>query len=420
MKKIHILFVFNAICLTSMMAFLPVAGPIVRKLGMQEWHSGLVVGISGLFWMLFSRFWGKRSDIYGRRIILLYATFGYGIAYVLLALFLQQALKGHWALLFVVPMFIALRAFIGGFYSAIPPVSAAQVADLTTGHERTSAMAVLGAASGIGMILGPLLGGILGKYNLVLPLYFAAALPFFAWLFLALNLKEPKKHVAISANPIKLTDIRLRVPILTSFLASSSVYTAQVCIGFFGLDALKLSTSGAAELSGYAMGVVGVTLIGAQIMVSKLKQIAAFRWLILGAGVSALGFVLVTLWVEPKGLIISYMIMAAGLGMVFPAMQTLAANAVSSKEQGVAAGSVAMAQGLSMVMAPLVSTLLYELSPFLPFLSAALLLLLLLVYVARQPKQSVNETAIGWGGVSLAASVYAFFGGFFAALFARI
>lgn len=79
-----------------------------------------------------------------------------------------------------------------------------------------------------------------------------------------------------------------------------------------------------------------------------------------------------------------------------------------------------MAQGLFMLMAPLVSTLLYELSPFLPFLSAALLLLLLLVYVARQPKQSVNETAIGWGGVSLAASVYAFFGGFFAALFAQI
>lgn len=378
MTQIRTLVIFNIICLTSMMAFLPVVGPIVRELGMQEWHSGLVVAVSGIFWMLFARIWGRASDQHGRRAILLLATLGYGISYALLSVFLSQALHSTWSLLLVVSGFILLRACIGSFYAAIPPVSAAEVADVTTTEQRTSGMAILGAANGVGMIIGPVLGGIIGQYDLILPLYFAAALPFLACLFVYFGLPKHEHHTPIKSDPIKITDPRLRLPVFSAFLASSSVYTAQICIGFFGLDILNLSSKGAAELSGYAMGAVGVSLIIVQIMVSKLKNVLPVYWLMLGSAVSASGFILVTLWTQPVGLMVSYAIMAAGLGMVFPSFQSLASQAVGEHEQGVAAGSVSSAQGLSMVIAPLVSTFFYEINPFLPFLSAAVLLFLLL------------------------------------------
>lgn len=388
MQQVRILLIFNIINVAAMMAFLPVIGPIVRELGMQEWHSGMIVAISGLFWMLLSRAWGKASDEYGRRLILLCSTAGYGLFYVLLSLFLDHAMGTGWSLILIVGGFVVLRAFIGGFYAAIPPVSAAQIADVTTAEKRISGMAILGAANGVGMVIGPILGGLISQYSLILPLYLASTLPFLSWLFIYFGLSKTKQCNPIKSNPIKITDPRLRLPVLTAFLASSCVYTAQICIGFYGLDVLHLNAKGAAELSGYAMGSVGVTLIVVQIAVSRLKHIQPIYWLILGSVLSASGFILVTLWTQYTGMIVSYAVMASGLGMIFPAFQALASHAVGQHEQGVAAGSVSTAQGLSMIIAPLVSTFFYELSPFLPFLSAAFLLCLLLSYAAVQSRKT--------------------------------
>lgn len=387
MPQIRTLFLFNAVCLTSMMAFLPVVGPIVRELGMREVHSGLVVSAAGLCWMLSSKIWGRFSDEYGRRSILLLATVGYGISYLFLALFLDFVMGTDFSLLLIIIGFVILRGFVGGFYAAIPPVSAAQVADVTTSEQRTSGMAILGAANGLGMVIGPILGGMIGQYDLVLPLYFAAVLPFLACFLVYFGLPKTKQHSPIQSEPIKITDPRLRLPILSALLASSCVYTAQICIGFFGLDVLDLDSQQAAELSGYAMGGVGVTLIFVQVMVSKIKAMLPVYWLMLGSVLAALGFVLVTIWIQPVGMIISYAVMAAGLGMVFPSFQAIASRAVDVHEQGVAAGSVASAQGLSMVVVPLLSTSAYEISPFLPFLSAAALLFLLLMYATVELKR---------------------------------
>lgn len=387
MKDLRVLLIFNTINIAAMMAFLPVVGPIVRELGMQEWHSGLIVAISGLFWMLLSRAWGRASDEHGRRLILLWSTAGYGIFYVLLSLFLDHAMGSGWSLILIVGGFVVLRAFIGGFYAAIPPVSAAQIADVTTPEQRTSGMAILGAANGVGMIIGPVLGGIISQHSLILPLYLASALPFLGWLLIYLGLPKVKQRNPIKSDPIKITDPRLRLPVLAAFLASSCVYTAQICIGFYGLDVLHLNSKGAAELSGYAMGAVGVTLIAVQITVSKFKHILPIYWLMFGSVLSASGFILVTLWTQYTGMIVSYAVMAAGLGMIFPSFQALASHAVDENEQGVAAGSVSTAQGLSMIVAPMVSTLFYEYSPFLPFLSAAFLLLLLIIYATAELKR---------------------------------
>ena len=87
MKEIKPLMVITILCVSSMMAFLAVVGPIIRKLGLQEWHAGLMVALAGVAWIFLSRFWGKRSDIYGRKYILLLAVFGFFISYLLLAIY---------------------------------------------------------------------------------------------------------------------------------------------------------------------------------------------------------------------------------------------------------------------------------------------------------------------------------------------
>ena len=87
------MFVFNTLCLTAIMAFMPVIGPVVRGLRLAEWHGGLVVTVAGVLWMLMARYWGGRSDRVGRRRVLLRAAAGYIVSYLLLAIGLDLMLR---------------------------------------------------------------------------------------------------------------------------------------------------------------------------------------------------------------------------------------------------------------------------------------------------------------------------------------
>jgi MFS family permease len=82
-----------------------------------------------------------------------------------------------------------------------------------------------------------------------------------------------------------------------------------------------------------------------------------------------------------------YFVSAAGMGWIFPAFAALAANAVQPHEQGTTAGSIGAAQGLGMVVGPLVGTLLYGAGPAVPYLLVALLLLLTGLWPPARPSR---------------------------------
>ena len=112
----------------------------------------------------------------------------------------------------------------------------------------------------------------------------------------------------------------------------------------------------------------------------------AARCLAGGALLSGIGFLLVPVLGGTAGLVACYAVMAAGMGLVFPSIQTLAANAVTADEQGIAAGSVIAVQGMAMVVAPLVCTLLYGVRPWIPYVVAASLLLLVALAATLKPR----------------------------------
>ena len=352
-REAGVLFVFNMLCLTAMMAFVPVIGPVVRGLRLAEWHGGLVITIAGLLWMLMARYWGRRSDRIGRRATL-------------------------------------LRALIGAFYAAMPAVSAARIADITAPEQRGAMMAKLGAANAFGMVLGPAIGGLLAKGSLILPLYFAAALPLLGALWLALKLPSDAAHQPRPTPPLKLSDPRLRLPLAAMVLAMSAVITAQMIVGFYAMDALHLDAVAAARAAGIAMTTVGVVLILVQLGLAKARRMNAARCLAAGAVLAGVGFLLMPWLGGAPGLYGCYAVMAAGMGLVFPSIQTLAANAVNPEEQGIAAGSVTAVQGMAMVVAPLACTLLYGVRPWLPYVAAASLLLLLALATAAHLRRSAQ------------------------------
>lgn len=367
MKEFKFLLFVNIACASAMMAFLSVVGPIVRKLGLQEWHAGVSVAIAGILWVILSRYWGKKSDDIGRKPILLLGVLGVCVGYFFLALFVNQALLQPPAILVSFSVLILTRGTIGAFYSAITPVSNALIADKIKETQRTPYIAKLGAANGLGMVIGPALGGYLAIYGLATPLYVFAVFPLFGALFVFLFIPRVKIKKVNNISVLKIFDSRLRLPMLAAFLTMYAVVTAQVCLGFFIMDRLHFGLVKSAVTTGNILALIGVVFILAQIFVSKFKNISAFLWLKLGAATSAIGYIAVSLSTTSWLLTLGFCIATFGMGFLFPSFQTLAVNLVSQEEKGAASGTVSAAQGMGMIAGPLLSTFLYKIDPSVPF-----------------------------------------------------
>ncbi|MCD9028298.1 MFS transporter [Luteimonas sp. BDR2-5] len=369
----------------AMMAFVAVIGPVVRLLGLAEWHAGLSVTAAGVLWMLAARRWGVLSDRIGRRRVLLIALAAYTLIYVAMALFVDAALRHPPAVLLSVAVLVGTRALVGLFYAAVPPTAAALVADAVPPGQRGGVMARLGSANAVGMVVGPAAAGWIARHDLALALYAAAALPLLAllvvWRWLPAGEPAPTGPQRPKAR-MRVFDPRLRLPVYAVFAAMVSVSIAQVVVGFFAIDRLGLSPAEGARVAGLSLTAVGVGLMLSQALVMRLRAVSPVRWIALGALVSAVGFASSALVAVQWQLLLAYGVAAFGMGFVFPSFQALAADSVESHEQGAAAGTVASVQGMGMVVGPLLGTLLYRGSPSAPYLLVGLVLLVLSVAAA--------------------------------------
>ncbi len=368
----------------AMMSFVAVIGPVVRLLGLSEWHAGLSVTAAGVLWMLAARRWGQLSDRIGRKRVLLLAMGAYTGVYLALAMFIDVALQVTPPVVVSVLVLVGARGLIGLFYAAVPPTAAALIADQAPAGQRTQFLARLGSANALGMVLGPAAAGWLAYTHLSLALYVAALLPLLALALLAWRLPSTAPAAAASSarrTPLRRLDRRLRLPQLAAFLGMVSVTIAQVTVGFFAIDRLGLAAAEGARMAGIALTAVGVGLILAQALVMKL-EVPPRRWIVLGALIAGIGFASVAAVQQSWQLLAAYALAAFGMGFVFPSFQALAADAVQAHEQGAAAGTVAAAQGLGMVVGPMLGTLLYRGGPSLPYLLVGVLLLLLCVLAA--------------------------------------
>lgn len=371
MKEIKILMLVNIFSVSAMMAFLAVVGPIIRALNMQEWHAGLTVSLGGILWVLLSRYWGKKSDIVGRKPILLIGVTGAAISYLALAIFVDIAIVSPPAVFISLIILLATRGAMGAFYSAVTPVSNALVADHVEESKRTSYIAKLAASNGIAMVIGPSVAGYLASYGLAVPLYTFAILPILGSVILYYALPTEKVVVKDNIPVPKLFDKRLRLPMVAAFITMFGVITAQVCLGFFVIDKLNSDLIEGAKITGFVLSCIGVSFILSQVIISKIK-LDPFLLLKFGSLVGMIGYIIVVMMDSELILTIGFCITAFGMGMIFPAFQTLAVNLVTKHEQGAASGTVSAAQGMGMVVAPIASTLLYQINPIVPFIFTAI------------------------------------------------
>jgi len=325
----------------------PLVGTFTSSQSEQAFWYGAVTIVFGIANFFGSPILGRLSDRYGRRPVLLIGFSGLALSFVVTGL--ATAL---WMLLVV-------RLFSGAMQSNIS-VANAYVADITAPAERAKAFGKLGAMIGMGFILGPVIGGLLGGISLHLPFFFAAGLALVNWLYGFFVLPEslpPERRrpfVLREANPISalrgLVELKgvgsLVIVIALSALAQFMTHTSWVLYTSFKFGWGPTQNG----WSLFAIGLMSVLVQG--VFLSRLlHRFSPQRLAIMGLISSSICYVL---WgVATQGWMLYAVIFVNVLGFaVSAAMQSLIANAADPTTQGRTAGAVGSLNSMMAVVAP--------------------------------------------------------------------
>ncbi|GEM84272.1 MFS transporter [Meiothermus hypogaeus] len=387
MTPLSLLFLtlFNSILGLSVL--FPILGPLARELGLSEVQVGLFSTGYALMQFVLAAYWGRRSEVMGRKPILLMGIVGFAVSFFLFAFFAwlgyQKVLLG-WGL-FAAMLFSRLLG--GAFSSATLPTAQAYLADITPREERTQSFAILGAAFGLGVIFGPAIGAGLSHFGLLAPVVFSASLALLNALFVWVVLPESRKAEARPSSPPQLSwaDPRILPLLLIGLSINLASIAMEQTVAFLYQDRLLLSPARTAQAVGIALvvfGVVGVLVQGVWVRAVKWPP---RKLLMLGMPLLLLGYLGLMFASSFAWLTASLMLLGLG-SMTSPGLTAAQSLAVSDDEQGAVAGLSSAAQALGRMLGPVVGTSLYGLSPAYPYVFSALLIGLALVFFLSRPQ----------------------------------
>jgi len=318
----------------------------------QAWWYGAVTFAFSIANFLTSPLLGALSDKYGRRPVLLV-----GFCALSLSFFVTALATELW-------MLIAVRLFSGAMQSNAS-VANAYVADITAPADRARRFGLLGAMFGLGFILGPVMGGLLGAIDLRLPFFAAGALSLlnllYGWVVLPESLPAERRRPAIdwkvALNPVasfaelgRLGGVGILVAVVAlTALAQFILYTSWVLYATFKFG------WGPRE-NGWSLFAVGVVsaLVQGVLLGRLLKRFSPQRLAVLGLVSSTLAYVGYGL--ASEGWMLFVVIFANVLGFTVAAsIQSIVSGAADVTTQGRTMGAVSGLQSLMAVVAPVLS-----------------------------------------------------------------
>ena len=337
-----------------------------------NFHIGLLTSIYPLFQLIFVVVWGKLSDRYGRKPIIIIGLIGF----VIMQLFTGLATS--------LTMLYIARIFGGIFTSSVIPVSNAYLSDITSKKRRTKIMAWSGVAVSSGVIFGPVLGGFLSQTNLHLdyeigqlhldrfsvPFLFAAVLGFIVFIIVLKRLKNTTRVSKFTTQ--KLTfgftlSKYFMVLLLLSFIMQFVVTLFETVFSIYGKDELAFNSSQVGigfMLCGLVMAVLQPIFASyGEIFLSTKKQIAVG---LLISGTALIIFPFFNNELVVYGLIV---IFAAGGAMITPNLLS-AVSLISKENTGRNISIQSSTNSIGQILGPVLGTWLVAGGFFYPFIIA--------------------------------------------------
>ena len=388
-RNVLVLFITMVIVMMGFGMIIPVLPFLIEDFGASGQELGFLMAIYALMQLIFSPMWGEISDRFGRRPVLMIGLFGNGLALLLMGLS-----NSLWLL-------FTARALAGLLASATMPTAYAYISDSTSEEDRGRGMGYLGAAMGVGMVLGPGFSGLLAENSLSTPFYFGAALSILAMIFVYLILPEslPQEQRSNSTN------INLRQQfsqmwqglvgplgflLFLAFLVSFSLTNFE---GIYGLYMAHRFDYGPRDV-GYTLTLIGII---SAVVQGGLTGPATKRWgeeMVIKVSLlaSGIGFLLMLLAFNTSTILLTIGFFVFSNAMIRPGVASLISKRTKSG-QGISMGLNNSFMSLGRVIGPVLAGFLFDLNISLPYISggiASLIGFFFCLALLRVPKAETN------------------------------
>lgn len=334
---------------------LPLLPSIVKDFGASDFFVGILISSNALSAMVFGPIWGKLSDKYGRKRILVISQAGTGISFLILATSNSVYI-------------IMFSRILDGVFGGQIPVIRAYISDITTPKTRASEMSKIMVGHVVGMIIGPIIGGFLGAINWRYPAILASFLSIIA---IILTLK-----VLIESMPKdRIADIKLRLLATNENNSDNnrSIWNKEVNIRLVQIFLLFMITvmvnssfplfldnryGAGPSIIGSVMSVAGIVVLiyAGFLMKPMLRKFGEKRVLIFGFILLIVIFLFFPYLTELWMVYVFVVPFAFCMSVVPPLIQSNLTKAIDSDKQGEASGWTSNIQSISQIIAPLVST----------------------------------------------------------------
>ncbi len=368
-KRRALLTVFLTICV-SLIGFgivIPLLPFYAQQFRASEWEVGLLFASFSVAQMLAAPILGDWSDRWGRRPVLILSLLGSAASFVMLAL------AGNMVWLFAARI---VDGFTGGNITTVR----AYIADISEPRERARNFGLIGAAFGLGFILGPAIGGGLARFGLAAPAWAAAGISLIAaalgwrWLPETVHMTPARRP-----SPWRELPALIRRPVLGRLLwidlliwIANSIYQTTFALFThtrFGLGPVE---------NGYVLTMVGViaALMQATVTGRVVVQLGERRTLLMGLGLNSTGLLVAALTHSIPLFLLMASVAAVGGALALPCFTSLLSQAAGADEQGRVQGVAGSLESLARIVGPIWGNGLLHYSDILPYASAALIQML--------------------------------------------
>ena len=352
------MFIFITVALD--MLALGVMIPVLPKLIVEFEHGNMAdaagaAGVFGFAWaamqFIFSPLLGAISDHYGRRPVILLSNLGLGLDYLLMAL----APSLSW---------LFIGRLVSGITSASYSTAGAYIADVTPEDERAAKFGMLGAAFGLGFVVGPALGGLLGGIGLRVPFWAAAGLSLtnslYGFFILPESLTAERRapFTLTKANPFgSLALLRSHPRLLGLALVAFLYNVAHDSLPSVFVLYADFRYHWGERMVGFCLAAVGVasTIVSALLVGPTVKRLGERRALLVGLAFGVLGFAMYG-WAPTGAWFLAGIPFISLWGIAGPAFQALMSRRVEPSAQGRLQGALASMAGVTGMIGPLLFT----------------------------------------------------------------
>lgn len=354
-SSIGIIFLTVLIDLIGFGIVIPVLPLYAERFGASPLQIGLLVGVYSFCSFLFAPVLGRLSDRFGRRPVLICSVIGTACGFYLMGAAPTLAAKFGIGALWLLFVARTIDGISGGNIST----AQAYIADITAPEDRARAMGLIGAAFGLGFMIGPAIGGIMSQISLGAPFYFAGALATLNAIFITLRLPEslPAEHRSDKHPQQSMADVfrhangpAYATAVATYFLSITGFAIMTTLYALFNQERFGLD----ARHTGYIFALIGfiAVIIQGGLLRQLLKRFTEAKLAVIGAGLMAVALAALPLVGSVPALIMVSSVIAIGNSFATPSLQGLASRFVDRRWQGRAAGVMQSAGALGRTLGP--------------------------------------------------------------------